>query len=77
MFKKALRKRVSRGVYIEHGECFLEVIQTEMYTQFVEAHPEFKIGLRSFERCKPWFESVTHVAVDTIWTFDYSMMCFV
>ena len=44
VFKKALRNRVSRDVYIEHGACFLEHIQTGLYTQLVEAHPQLKIG---------------------------------
>lgn len=54
-YKKALRRRVGRKQYIEHGACILEMTQSQLFRLFQQTHPEISIGQRSFEACKPWF----------------------
>lgn len=54
-YKKALRHRVGRKQYIEHGACIIEMTQSQLYSLFQQRHPEISIGQRSFEACKPWF----------------------
>lgn len=54
-FKKALRHRVGRKQYIEHGAHILEMTQHELFCLFRETHPEIVISERTFEACRPWF----------------------
>jgi hypothetical protein len=54
-FKRALRHRIGPKQYEEHGACFLEMTQTQLYLLFRRAHADVLIGQRSFEACKPWF----------------------
>lgn len=35
--------------------CFCMLDQTAFFLQFKDAHPEYKIAQRTFERMKPWY----------------------
>ena len=60
-FRRALRHRIDTGQYEEHGACFLEMTQTQLYLMFRSAHADIVIGQRSFEACKPWFIRSTSI----------------